>query len=698
MLNTLACNGATHRIEPKVMKVLVVLASQPNQVVLKDDLMQSVWPETYVSDDVLTRCISLLRHIMHDNPHDPHFIQTIPKVGYRLVGEVQGLPAVKIPPVLPSADEPTAEATSPARARKQIPGVGIAFAWLLVLGLVGVLAWFLMRGQTRPAAAIRTSQFTSNAGMQSSPAFSPDGKMIAFVWTAENDKSQHIYMKALGSETLTRLTNQQGAEYSPVWSPDGQQIAYLSISPTGTGLYLASATPGESSRKIYIPQEPTRWDQGNLSWSPDGKSIILADHIGGAPHSSIYRIDIESRKMVSLTTPPSGWEGDMNPSYSPDGRKIAFIRASETAVSDLYWIDSSGGGVRRLTQDGRHIDSFAWAADGRSVIFSSDRGGKYALWRVRLDRATPERMPVGTEDATQPSVAAKNDLLAYTHTSALWSILRIPEGSKPGASSQSAALVSSTQQDSAPTYAPDGSHFAFQSWRSGNQNIWIASADGRSLRQLTSFTGNLTGSPAWSLRGDQIVFDSRIEGHSHIFVVSSQGGQPRQLTFGDANDIVPRWSANNNSIYFRSNREGRWQIWKMPASGGTAQPVTSDDGMIAQESADGKWLYFTRGYEAGLWRTPTTGGAITRVLDQPAAGYWGYWAITRRGIYYLDQRGSQPAIVLYNPVTQRSVRFATLDRLPPPYSGICVEPDERAVLITDERNAESHITLAEGLP
>jgi Tol biopolymer transport system component/DNA-binding winged helix-turn-helix (wHTH) protein len=704
MLNAMTRNGVEHHLEPKVMKVLQVLAEHPNQVVLKDELMREVWPSTFVSDDVLTRCISMLRHIMQDSPHEPRYIQTIPKVGYRLVGEVHSLPDPLVPlPVSHALEQGKGAAAGGDSSvdefplmRKKLRLLTLGVVVLLVLASAsGAFLWHRMNRAEAPAT-IHTMQFTSYPGLQSRPAFSPDGKKIAFAWAAENDKAQHIYIKALGNEALIRLTNEQETEFSPIWSPDGQQIAYLATSSTEMGLYLTSSSPGGARRKVFTPQEPTRWEQGDLSWSPDGKSLILADHFGSEPHSSIYRVDLETLRTSSLTTPPVGWEGDMSPAYSPDGTRIAFIRASETAVGDLYWITAAGGAVHRLTNDGRNINSFAWAADGQSLLFSSDRGGKYALWKIRLNRTSPERLPVGTEDATQPALG-KGGLLAYTQSSALWSILRVPLAAKSDSEGRVAALLSSTQQDSAPSFSPDGSQFAFQSWRSGSQEIWIASADGQSLRQLTSFANSLTGSPSWSSHGDQIVFDARVSGHSHVFTIPAKGGSASQLTFGDANDIVPRWSADNRTIYFRSNRGGRWQLWKMPAAGGTAQTVTSDDGMIAQESPDGKWLYFTRGYEAGLWRIPTSGGPVERVLDQPGAGYWGYWAVTRRGIYSLDLRQSPPAIALYDPATGRSSRIAKLDRVPPPNSGISIQPNERALLITDKRDAESHISVAEGI-
>src|SRR5579871_5689362 len=86
-LNSISKDGLAIHLEPKVMKVLVQLAMAPGQVLSKEHLIQTVWPNTFVSDDALTRCISVLRREMQDDPHAPRYIQTIPKAGYRLVAE-----------------------------------------------------------------------------------------------------------------------------------------------------------------------------------------------------------------------------------------------------------------------------------------------------------------------------------------------------------------------------------------------------------------------------------------------------------------------------------------------------------------------------------------------------------------------------------------------------------------------------------
>jgi TolB-like protein/DNA-binding winged helix-turn-helix (wHTH) protein/tetratricopeptide (TPR) repeat protein len=88
-LNTVSRNGTSIHLEPKVMEVLVTLASQPGEAVPKDQLLKTVWPDTFVTDDVLIRSISELRRVFEDDAREPHIIETIPKRGYRLVATVE---------------------------------------------------------------------------------------------------------------------------------------------------------------------------------------------------------------------------------------------------------------------------------------------------------------------------------------------------------------------------------------------------------------------------------------------------------------------------------------------------------------------------------------------------------------------------------------------------------------------------------
>ena len=433
--NQLTSGNESHRVEPKVMSVLLYLATSAPRVATKDEILQAVWPDTFVGEDALTRCVSVLRRIFEDSPHNPRFIKTIPKVGYCLLVEV--LPYS--PPAEPTStaspqSEPTAslmETTSDSQPKRRNidrrkTAIHLAAAILLLAALGGM--FFIGDRITRENSvppAFHTFQLTTDAGEQSRPAWSPDGKQIAFVWKKEGDTQQHIYIQNVDSNSLVRLTSLPDSEYSPAWSPDGKQIAFLSSSINGLGLYIAALPPAKSIRRAYIPGEITRWDEGALSWSPDGKNLVLDDHIDQQPSSSIYLINMETLRARPLTMPPAGWEGDLSPVFSPDGQKIAFVRASENFVENISWIPVDGGAPHLVTHDGKMIKGIAWSPDTRSILFASNRGGTVALWKTSLDGSVTERLPVGTDDATQPAVAPWGHRVAYVQASAISCILHV---------------------------------------------------------------------------------------------------------------------------------------------------------------------------------------------------------------------------------------------------------------------------------
>src|SRR6516164_1610603 len=98
--------GATVHLEPKVMEVLVCLAKRAGELVPRTELLQTVWPATFVTDDALKRCVSELRRVLEDDPREPRFIETIPKRGYRIISAVELVSERPVP--LPQVSTPVA--------------------------------------------------------------------------------------------------------------------------------------------------------------------------------------------------------------------------------------------------------------------------------------------------------------------------------------------------------------------------------------------------------------------------------------------------------------------------------------------------------------------------------------------------------------------------------------------------------------
>ncbi len=717
-INCVQRDDTSIHLEPKVMQVLVLLAANQGEVISKERLLQTVWSGVFVGDDVLTRSISEIRRVLADDARAPHVIQTIPKTGYRLIASVsfdsqvdpQALKEFVAQPALVTivSDPESAGTSSIVHSTTEAAESGIdpairqrrlLFAILIMIMcalLGGTLFWFFKpESKTKDLrAAYKTVPFTSYPGSEGQPAFSPDGNQIAFVWNGRNAENKNIYVKIVGTATPLRLTTDPADDLSPTWSPDGRFIAFVRRSKNQSSIDIVPAIGG-AERKVYTLSDMTSWEYGGLAWSGDGKYLIFPDRLSLADPSALFSLFLDTLKVKRLTTPPKSWDGDWTPVVSPDGSKIAFLRDPGSAARDVYVMDASGGVPRRLTSDGRLILGLTWTKDGRNVVFSSNRDGGFSLWEVPVSGGTPVRLEVGGENAYSPAISHHGSLLAYSHGTGKWDIVRVDLRSS-ARKIITDQILSSNEEDSAPQFSPDGTEIAFQSWRSGAQEIWICAADGSGLAQVTSFGGALTGSPHWSPNGHRIAFDSRPNGRAHIYVVAPDGGVPHPLTSGDYNDIVPSWSPDGKWVFFGSNRSGSWEIWKVLAAGGSPRRVTASGGMIALVAPDGQWIYYTKSGMAGLWRISIAGGPEQQVLKDPPNGFQGYWDITKDGIYYLDAEGTQSSIdfVPFS-APDRVTRVHLLDHVPTPLSGLSVSSDGRWLIYADMAEASSNITLVE---
>src|SRR5664279_5180221 len=119
-----------------------------------------------------------------------------------------------------------------------------------------------------------------------------------------------------------------------------------------------------------------------------------------------------------------------------------------------------------------------------------------------------------------------------------------------------------------PNYSPDGTRIAFQSDRTGKNEIWVSDSDGSNALQLSSFGFATTGTPRWAFDGKLIAFDSRVGGESNIYLVDPVGGLPRKLNVDVKGNNLPSWSHDGAWIYFINGDEDHHPaVWKVPSGG-----------------------------------------------------------------------------------------------------------------------------------
>ncbi len=654
-----------------------------------------MWPEVYVTENALSRCISQLRKLFDDDARTPRVIETIPTVGYRLIAPVHhlgdGVPvtseasdfALSVTRSAPVA-EPEAEAMPGAvgegdsRFRWQM-GLAWGFVALALAALAVLSVW---GGGAKPVESV-TRPLTSAPGRETSPALSPDGSRVLYVHAAPGERG-HLFVRVLGEGRPLQLTDGDGADASPAWAPDGRSVAFVRCEAEGCGLFAIPALGGEARRLTDAPAFP--W---GLAFAPDGQTLAFVTRdTSGAP-ARLAQLDLATGTHRPLTDPPPTSGGDIDPVFAPDGRTILFRRRTGGGGEDLYRLALPDGSPERLTHDDRSLAGTAFSRDGRDVLFSSNRTGMYELWRMPAAGGALERVRgLVARDPGQPEVGDGRLVFEeWAFEINLW-----------GADADSAAvrpLVVSTWWDKHPHLRADGARLAFISNRSGPPEVWIADGDGANPTRLTDFGGPSVEAPRWSPDGTRLAFQARPETTADLFVIDADGGPPRRLA-SDADDVAPRWSRDGRSLYFGSNRDGAWQLWKTPAEGGEAVRVTDAGGYTGEESADGTEVLYTKYGVAGLWARPVAGGPERLVTDALEPGLGMSWAVTAAGVLFPHRIDGALRVVRVDPATGATDTLPlTLGQFMPAEPGLTASADGRRVVFAQVDRVESDLMLVE---
>jgi len=697
-------SGLKLRLQGQPFHALSILLEHSGDVVTREEFQQRLWTngDTFVDfENGLNAVVNRLREVLGDSPENPHFIETVPQRGYRLMVPVEGL-------------EDRAIGASPRHA-----WLSWAAALLAVIGLSGGLLRLGHSNPKTPEPAMSSVPLTARPGYETDPSFSPDGNQVAFKRYVEGESKAHIYVKLIGTGgPPLQLTGDQAMDYNPVWSPDGRFIALLRLLTPEKNAVLLIPALGGPERKVAEIVLPYNFSGGPpfLAWSPDGNSLVVSHENSAKEPVALFAVAIDTGEKRRLTSPPPETRGDTNPAFSPDGRTLAFVRMIDNRP-ELYLLTVSDalqpmGEARQIPLGHFRGGRPAWTEDGRDIVLSSNQG----LWRIAVSGTTtgsvePERLPFG-ENACCPDISRRGHRLAYTNRSPHYSIWRMAapsgpnarDGTRVGPFNQS--FISSTQYDFAPQFSPDGKRIAFVSVRSGNMEIWVCNSDSSSPVQLTSFHGPQVTTPRWSPDGGRIAFDSDAEGELDIWVIGAGGGKPVRMTTHPANDGNPSWSRDGRWIYFDSARTGEQQVWKMPAEGGEAIQVTWDGGYAPLESRDGKFLYYTKSLGAtSVWRVPLGGGPATKVLENLST-YLGL-AIVDKGIYFVPLQDTVAGYSIQflnletnqiRPVAhfEKPLGFFTMQRLPRFASGgLAISPDSRWILYMQSDIGGAELRLVE---
>jgi Tol biopolymer transport system component len=529
-----------------------------------------------------------------------------------------------------------------------------------------VLLFFVCTAETPPPAASRLSRLTSAPHLEIFPGFSPDGNRLAF--SSDRSGSLEIHVRQFGGRGAERKLTSDGMQnLQPAWSPDGKLIAYHPR--RRDGIWIVPAQGGR-------PRRLTRFGS-NPAWSPDGSTLVFQSDpftelslfvFPALPPSTLWLVPAaggEPRQLTERGDPPGGHGA---PSWSPDGRRIVFT--AFTLSWGKLWTVSAAGDDLKQVEGPRLPREPVYSPDGQTLYYSGpDPALGFMIWRIPVTGGNP--VPVQSAPARDLALSPDGQRLAFSHMDLhgfFWSIPVSPDTGKT--TGPAIALTTDPKvRQGRPTFSPDGKRIAFYKPNPETNRIelWMMNADGSGRVRLSEEGTFASGQPIWMAGGSQIAFLSRgqgpaavwkridlesravetmaktheawtwtrpspdgrrlaieladSEGRVNTWVLPSLEGEPRQLTSDAELAGSPVWSRNGELLTVRLRRGSHGQIGVVPVEGGPLKQVTSGVNVVSQPdwSPDDSKLVFAAERDGfwNLWWVSRDGGSLHQVTDLP---------------------------------------------------------------------------------
>ncbi len=584
-LHLLERDGVQTRLPNRQSKLLLRLVQASGQAVDRQTLIDEVWQRKFVEDDVLSRAIAELRRALGDDSKQSRYIETIPKIGYRLCATANVIAKAIAPEnAVNSADRINSNLSSAAKTSSPMTRSTVIAVSVCVI-LFG-LYWAFFTNNNKPieqsihpAQVANARPLTSAKDWEYAAHFATDGSVIAYVEQSisinKEKAGSAIFLTDPRGQNRRQLTPAQAWHRWPALSPDGKLMVYL---------YFDSNHECELRLQILLDQTEkkiascARNSDSAPAWSADQASLVYSAPASKGHATGLSYIDLRDGRSHTLTTPEESLGPDSDAHFIPGSNEISFARGRESERKILAVTFPSGKNLRVLVPGRNRIQGHSWTANAQQLIYASDAIGYRAL--LSLDMASKKISLLGARGARYPSISRNGDLVFdMAHYDAnIWRLDLTDTSAKP------TIVVNSTRYDANPVLSPDEKMLAFVSNRNDSDMVYVANTDGSNERVLSLPNTARWTRPNFSPDGKTLLLSTyQADSSNAIFRYILASGELTQFKHLGAGADAAKFSHDGKHlIYIRRDPNEKSSLWIADANPeATAAPrkIIGSDGL-----------------------------------------------------------------------------------------------------------------------
>ena len=643
--NKLESNGKVYKVEPKIMEVLCFLVKHKGQVVSRETIAQSLWPENIVGLDVITRAIFELRKILNDSAQHPTFIETIARKGYCFIYEFEKPNDANVIQTPENSQSPTTTVST-----KHNSNLKWLAAWIISIAMIITTSIMLHhfssieeRSDLR-ALNYRATQLTQSDIYAEMPALNQANDKLLFVYSEVfNDEFNTLALIDLKTNKKTIISAQNATHRSPKWSLKNQAFYFLKCVQENCQLIKHDILTGNQQPLLSKNTKVYSFDI-----SPSEKHAVIAYKNGQKVKLAL--VQLEKAELTPLVTSNNS---QTMPIFSPDGATIFFVEKLADGSTKLNKYSIKNQTVELVSSSFHSIMSIA--ALKEELLISGKKDGQFSIWLMNLISGEETQVVENIKGEFQSDIAVTHDKskIAYKNWHRNIVIEHIGIETKP-------AMLNSNTLDFNAIYSPENRTFYSVSNRSGAFEIWQHQQE--ISQQITQLKANSLGRPLLSPDNQKLAFLDKSNREKKLLVLDLDSQQIDSSYIVPSNAHILHWSPAMDAVYLSIKEQGQYTLSKLDLTQNKLIKLVINAGVYVEESITGNEITYVDMSNGQLMTrnsiAETYSIANLRALN--AAPIQGGILQTKYWLYYVVHTEQGPKVMRYHLATGDTELYAQL--------------------------------------